>query len=59
MNKDDGEKTILDETKELLSKMVHRCATCKHSSKLITEEPCFDCDTRKGSGKDYWEINDG
>lgn len=37
----------------------HGCKTCKHFSKLITEDPCFDCDPRKGSGRDYWEFNDG
>ena len=34
------------------------CRNCKHCSKLITEEPCMDCDPRTESPKNHWEAED-
>lgn len=34
------------------------CHNCKHCSKLITEEPCMDCDPRTDSPKNHWEAED-
>lgn len=35
------------------------CYNCKHCNKLITEEPCMDCDPRTDSPKNHWEAEDG
>lgn len=34
------------------------CRNCKHCSKLITEEPCMDCDPRTDSPKNHWEAEE-
>lgn len=34
------------------------CHNCKHCSKLITEEPCMDCDPRYEGPKNHWEAEE-
>ena len=34
------------------------CYNCKYCSKLITEEPCMDCDPRYEGPKNHWEAED-
>ena len=33
----------------------HSCSTCKHEGKPITANPCWECDNRPNTGKDFWE----